>query len=74
MVGGILCDLHKAFNCINHTMLLENMKFYRVSGKFYNFIKSYLDGRYQKVASSHSNGTESTWEKIRQGVPKGSIL
>ena len=50
------------------------MKCYRVSGKFYNLIKSYLDGRYQKVVLSHSNGIESTWEKIRQGVPQGSIL
>ena len=74
MVGGIFCDLHKAFDCINHTMVLEKMKFSGVSGKFYNSIKSYLDGRYQNVVLSHSNGTESTWEKIRQGVPKGSIL
>ena len=37
-------------------------------------IKSYLDGRYQKVVLSHSNGTESAWENIRQGVPQGSIL
>ena len=49
MVGGIFCDLNKAFDSINHTMLLEKMKFYGVSGKFYNLIKSYLDGRYQKV-------------------------
>ena len=74
MVGGILCDLHKAFDCSNHTMLLEKMKFYCVSGKFYNLIKSYLDGRYKKVVSSHSNSIESTWEKIIQGVPQGSIL
>jgi len=37
-------------------------------------IKSYLDGRYQKVVLSHSNGIESTWEKIRQGIPQGSIF
>jgi len=74
MVGGIFCDVHKAFDCINHTMLLEKMKFYRVSGKFYNLIKSYSDGRYQKVVLIHSNGIESTWEKIRQGVYQGSIL
>ena len=49
MVGGIFCDLHKAFDCINHAVLLEKMKFYGVSGKFYNLVKSYLDGRYQKV-------------------------
>ena len=41
MVGGILCDIHKAFDSINLGVLLEKMKFYRVSGKFYNLIKSY---------------------------------
>jgi len=74
MVGGIFCDLHKAFDCINRAVLLEKMKFYGVSGKCYNLVKSYLDGRYQKVILSHNNGTESTWEKIKQGVPQGSIV
>jgi hypothetical protein len=74
IVGGIFCDLHKAFDCISHAILLEKMKFYGVSRKFYNLIKSYLDGRYQKVVLSHNKGIESTWEKLRQGVPQGSIL
>jgi len=43
------------------------MKFYGVSGKYYNLVKSYLDGRYQKVILSHNNGIESTWEKINRG-------
>jgi len=33
---------------INHVELLEKMKLYVVSGKFYNLVKSYSDGRYQK--------------------------
>jgi len=70
----IFYDLHKAFECINHAVLLQKMKFYGVSGKSYNLVKSYLDGRYQKVILSHNNGTESTWEKIKQGVPQGSTL
>ena len=74
MVGGIFCELHKAFDCINHAVLLKEMKFYGVSGKFYNLVKSYLDGRYQNVILSHNNGIESTWGKIKQGVPQGSIL
>jgi len=74
MVRGIFCDLHKAFDCINHAVLLEKIKFYGVSGKFYNLVKSYLDGRYQKVIVSHNNGIESAWEKIKQGVPQRSIL
>ena len=74
MVGGIFCDLHKAFDCINHAVLLEKMKFYGVSGKFYNLVKSDLDERYINVILSHNNGIESTWEKIKQGVLQGSIL
>jgi len=34
VVGGLFCDLHKAFDCINHAVLLEKIKFYGVSGKF----------------------------------------
>jgi len=66
MVGRILCDLHKAFDCINHALLLEKMKLYGVSGKFYNLVKSYLDGR-----SKSNSGSESTWEKIKQEIPQG---
>jgi len=64
----------KQFDCFNHAVLLEKLKFYGVSGKFYNLVKSYLYGRYQKVIISYNNGIESTWEKIKQGVPQGSIL
>ena len=71
MVGGIFCDLHKAFDCINHGVLLEKLKFYGVSGKFYNLVKLYLNGRCQKVILSHNNSVESTWEKVKQGGTTG---
>jgi len=67
MVGGIFCDLHKAFDCINHDVLLEKLKFYGESGKFYNLLKLNLNGRYQKVILSHNNSIEPTWEKVKQG-------
>jgi len=71
MVGGIFCDLHKAFDCINHAVLLEKFKFYGITGKFYKLVKSYLDGRCQKVIVSHTNSTESTWEKNKTRGTKG---
>jgi hypothetical protein len=74
IVGGIFCDLQKAFDCINHEVLLKKLEFYGVTMKFYNLIKSYLDGRYQKVVINSTTGAESNWEKIKQGVPQGSIL
>jgi len=69
-----MCSKRIPFDCINHAVLLETVKFYGVSGKFYNLVKSYLDGRYQKVILSHNNDIESTWENIKRGVPQGSIL
>ena len=70
-VGGIFCDLHKAFDSVNHEILLKKLQFYGIVGKFYMLIKSYLDNRYQKV---DWNKHYSTWDKIRCGVPQGSIL
>jgi hypothetical protein len=33
-VGGILCDLEKAFDCINHTILLDKLQFHGIKEKF----------------------------------------
>jgi hypothetical protein len=46
MVGGIFCDIQKAFNCVNHNILLFKLEFYRITGKTYKLLKSYLKGRY----------------------------
>jgi hypothetical protein len=46
MVRGIFCDLHKAFGCINYVVPLKKLKYYGVSGTFYNLVKSYLNGRF----------------------------
>jgi len=33
LVGGIFCDLEKAFDCVDHDILLSELKFYGMSGK-----------------------------------------
>ena len=74
LVDGIFCDLQKAFDCVNHDILLCKIEFYGVSGKA-NLIKSYLQDRYQRVLIYHySRKYHSKWESVTDGVPQGSIF
>jgi hypothetical protein len=76
IVGGIFCDLKKAFNSVNHKVLLSKLQFYGIEGKFYDLITSYLSDRYQRVliASRDVSQTCSSWKIVRHGVPQDSIL
>jgi hypothetical protein len=75
MVGGMFCDLQKAFVCVNHNIPLTKLEFYGIIGITYKLIKSYLGGRHQRVVlNNHSCSLCSNWGKITHGVPQGSIL
>jgi len=75
-IGGIFCNLQKAFDCVNHEILLNKLEFYGIQGKFKTLIESYLIGRYQKVTlnTNTTSNSSSKWELINNGVPQGSIL
>jgi hypothetical protein len=53
-VGGIFCDPEKAFDCVNHGILVDKLQFYGIKGKFLALIQSYLKGRYQKYLLTNS--------------------
>ena len=74
--GGIFCDFEKAFNSVNHDILLSKCEFYGFRGKTNALLQSYLTDRYQRVLinNSSSNTTFSKWGKIRHGVPRRSML
>ena len=69
------CDLQKAFDCVDHDLLLSKMHWYGISGKGYNLIPSYLKNRYQRVIiANKSRQYYSEWEPIRYDIPQGPIL
>jgi len=72
----IFCDLTKAFDSVNHSFLLSKLEYYGITDHAFRLIKSYLVDRYQRVLikDPHSTNYFSSWNKIKLGVPQGSIL
>lgn len=64
-------DLAKAFDTVNHKILLDKLYNYGIRGKAYSLISSYLCGRKQRVKI---NGIMSDFGEVRTGVPQGTIL
>ena len=70
-VGGVLTDLSKAFDCLNHDLLIAKLEAYGFNHDALNLLHSYLSERKQrtKIKSSYSS-----WKETNYGVPQGSIL
>jgi hypothetical protein len=51
-VGGIFCDLEKAFDCINYDTLLLKCVFYALRGKTNKPSRTYLSDTYQRLLHS----------------------
>ena len=77
IVGSIFFDLEKAFDSVNHSLLLKKLPYYGITGKSKLLIQSYLSNRYQRVQLKNSrtnSNVVSGWTKINHGVPQGSVL
>jgi hypothetical protein len=70
------CDLVKAFDCVNHVILLAKLHYYGIQGVSEDWYRSYLTNRRQKVEVNPTNTTDFfLWlAYIEIWVPQGSIL
>lgn len=70
-VDVICTDFKKAFDNVNHKILIEKLNTFRISDSFINLIRSYLQDRLQNVCY---NGFRSEINFARSGAPQGSKL
>ena len=69
--GAILMDLSKAFDTINHELLIAKLYAYGFSKDALKLINSYMSDRWQRTKIDKSF---STWSALLKGVPQGSVL
>ena len=72
-VAMMFLDFKKAFDCVDHKILLDKLTMYGITGKLHALIKSFLTDRTQFVAIQQGTRS-STILPIDIGVPQGSIL
>lgn len=70
-VGALFLDLKKAFDTLDHNILLSKLDLYGIRGVVNNIIRSYLNTRKQLVSI---DGVNSSLKEISTGVPQGSNI
>ncbi len=69
--GPVLLYFRKAFDLINHELLLKKLSMYRVSEQFLIWCRSYLTERQQDVKYKQSL---SEPQLVMSGMPQGSVI
>ena len=71
IAGAILMDLSKAFDTINHELLIAKLEAYGFDNRALHIVFDYLSDRWQRTKV---NTSFSTWAELLCGVPQGSVL
>jgi len=71
IVGTLFLDLSKAFDLVDHKILLKKLKLYKIDQSAFSWFSSYLDNRFQQTIVS---GERSKSKQVLSGVPQGSVL
>ena len=71
IVGTLLMDLSKAYDCVNHDLIIAKLEAYGVGENSLRLIQNYLSQRQQRVKVDSSF---SEWLEIILGILQGSIL
>ena len=69
--AGVYLDLAKAFDTVNHKLLIQKLKNIGIRGPFLDWFTSHLTDREHSV---QINNTTSSKLKMKHGVPQGSVL
>ena len=70
-VLSVFVDFRKAFDSVQHAVLLDKLAGLNIHSGVLNWVTSYLDSRLQRV---YANGVYSDFLNVTQGVPQGSVL
>ena len=68
---GVFIDLQKAFDTVDHNILLRKLELYGIRGTCNKWFRTYLKDRTQYV---NINDTKSDFKRVLHGVPQGSVL
>ena len=69
--GAVLIDLSKAFDTINHNLLVAELHAYCFSNDSVKALYSYLKNRYYRTKINHKF---SSWKELSEAVPQGPVL
>ena len=67
----LVMDFAKAFDKVNHSLLIHKLRYYGIDGKTTRWIQNWLEDRQQTVVL---DGVSSEAVNVDSGVPQGSVL